>query len=337
MPTEKDTTKGKKMKNSKNKVAVAPGNTIPAPCDKKEYSVRARRIQITNHDTENINEILKYFLNKRKKSLQYLIASEEECPTTGKKHNHIFICFNTSSTIKSNKIFNAHIETCKGSVKDNINYITKTEKYSEQNINTTIIAEYGTPPRDSKMTAAEIKEIKTTEELYDINPHLFNINLKLQQIQKRNMKLEDFEGTYKPDIQIVYIDGPSGSGKTKRAREIIKEQYKEDDIINSIQFNGQFYQGVTEEGTIYLYDEFRDNHMKLDEFIKLIDYNKHILNVKGGEVQNNSRLIIITSIKPLSLLYDQARESIKMQFKRRITKHITYYKEGQIFTYNEMF
>ena len=51
------------------------------------------------------------------------------------------------------------------------------------------------------------------------------------------------------------------------------------------------------DSPIALYDDFRDSHMKPSEFINFIDYNVHGLNIKNGEIQNNYKYIIITSVQ----------------------------------------
>ena len=66
------------------------------------------------------------------------------------------------------------------------------------------------------------------------------------------------------------------------------------------------------------YDEFRDSHMKASEFINLIDYNKHIMNIKGSQVMNNYKLIIITSLFHPKKIYNNMTEEAREQWLRRI-------------------
>ena len=58
--------------------------------------------------------------------------------------------------------------------------------------------------------------------------------------------------------------------------------------------------------------------MKASEFINLIDYNKHNMNIKGSKVMNNYKLIIITSIIHPKNIYNNMPEETKEQWLRRI-------------------
>ena len=58
--------------------------------------------------------------------------------------------------------------------------------------------------------------------------------------------------------------------------------------------------------------------MKASEFINLIDYNKHIMNIKGSQVMNNYKLIIITSLIHPKKIYCNMTEEAREQWLRRI-------------------
>ena len=85
-----------------------------------------------------------------------------------------------------------------------------------------------------------------------------------------------------------------------------------------IKYENGFYNGV---GTakIALYDDFRDSHMKPSEFINLIDYNKHYMNIKGGQKLNDYNLIIFTTVQRLENIYlKMLDEEPRLQWERRI-------------------
>ena len=58
--------------------------------------------------------------------------------------------------------------------------------------------------------------------------------------------------------------------------------------------------------------------MKANEFIKFIDYNSQQMNIKGGSVMNNFKLIIITSIIRPDDIYRNVPAESKVQWMRRI-------------------
>ena len=58
--------------------------------------------------------------------------------------------------------------------------------------------------------------------------------------------------------------------------------------------------------------------MKASEFINFIDYNKHIMNIKGGSKQNNYELIILTSVQKLEDIYRNMTGEPRLQWERRV-------------------
>lgn len=129
---------------------------------------------------------------------------------------------------------------------------------------------------------------------------------------------------YFKEREVYWLYGPSGLGKTKRAVEILKENGIEE--FNEVKYDGTFWHGVSEECSACLYDDFRDTHMKPTELINFIDYNTHIMNVKGGSVRNKYKLIIITSIQDPEKIYMNTPEEYKRQWLRRI-KEILKFEE----------
>ena len=72
-----------------------------------------------------------------------------------------------------------------------------------------------------------------------------------------------------------------------------------------------------------IYDEFRDGQMPPSDFIELIDYNIHPLNVKGGSIKNTITHLVITSVqKPENLYWDFSKrdEEPRRQWLRRMHK-----------------
>lgn len=88
--------------------------------------------------------------------------------------------------------------------------------------------------------------------------------------------------------------------------------------MSLVKFDGNFWHGVNSNGQIAVYDDFRDSHMKASEFINFIDYNIQLMNIKGGTVKNNYKLIIITSIQPLETIYRNMCGEPRKQWERRV-------------------
>lgn len=85
--------------------------------------VKARRFQITLNEYQRFEELKGYL--KTLKNLKYVIACHELAPKTGHEHAHLFVCFSKTQVLSSSNLCGSHIERCMGSVKQNIDYITK--------------------------------------------------------------------------------------------------------------------------------------------------------------------------------------------------------------------
>ena len=148
------------------------------------------------------------------------------------------------------------------------------------------------------------------------------LNIKNDIQRSEPMKAADFLSSWSKfdDIKVFYICGDSGSGKSQMAKQIIKNYVEKNPEANIdlIKYDNGFYNGATGKSEIGFYDEFRDSHMKASEFINLIDYNKHIMNIKGSQVMNNYKLIIITSLIHPKKIYCNMTEEAREQWLRRI-------------------
>lgn len=277
--------------------AFVPGNTNAGT------NFRARSFQFTLNDISKYEE-LKTLLTSLK-TMTYFISCLEKAPTTGHEHIHIYTHFSQTYKI-SKKILaiGSHIEICKGSPKQNIEYITKDGN---------ILDEIGEKPKQgSRYTITELKNIKDENELEDW--HVYNTWKKIQDEINNDIDIDEWH----KDIKVIYIYGPSGVGKTERAKQYIREHKNEYGTkINVVKYENGFWSGVG-NARIAIYDDFRDSHMKPSEFINFIDYNIHTLNIKGGQKQNKYELIIITSVQPLDKIYKNISDEPRKQWMRRI-------------------
>lgn len=279
------------------------GNTKPS-------TFKARAFQLTLNETSKYealkNEILKL------KSCDYLISCQEIAPTTGHEHIHIYIHFSTPYKI-SKKIMNygAHIEICKGSPKQNIDYIKKDGN---------ILDEIGEEPHQGRIyTVSEVKEAK----IEDVPAALYRIKNEIDQKYKiesdfYNM-LEEIRNNQLKAPKIIYITGGTGKGKTYKAYLEATKIYKNEDI-GKLTINNNFIDIINEKAKCFVIEEFRSSQIKAADFLQLTDKYGYRANVKGGFVSLRPEMIIICSIiKPNELYRD---EEINEQFLRRITEVI---------------
>lgn len=281
------------------------GNTI-AKASKK---IQARAFQFTLNQVEKYEDIKNDLI--KLKTCDYLLSCEEEAPTTGHKHIHIYAHFSHPYRL-SKKILNykAHIEICKGSPKENIKYIEK---------NGNILDEIGERPRQGIKTVKELRETN----IDDIDPHLYNIKCKIddkknEEDQFFNM-LDEIEKDELKGPEIIYICGDSGKGKTYKAYKIALSKFEKKDI-GKLTIENNFIQITNERAKCYIIEEFRPSQIKAASFLQLTDKYGYTCNIKGSFKSIRPQCIIIASIIKPEDLYKN--EEINKQFTRRITQTI---------------
>lgn len=277
--------------------AQSSGNTNPSPV------FRARAFQFTLNEIGSYEDFRDIF--KTLKSCDYFISCKEKAPTTGHEHIHVYVHF-TSSYKLSQKILNfkAHVEICKGSPQQNIDYIKKDGN---------VLDEWGQAPHQGFHTVAELKQCQEPDEL---NWNEYNTWLKIKNAPKK-VSLK----SWNKDVKIWYIWGPSGSGKSTMAEKILRDEGF--DEFEEVKHTHEFWNGVIDGKGACVYDDWRDSHMTASEFINFIDYRSHNLNIKGGAVRNEYNLIIITTVQDPDSIYGCLQGEPREQWRRRIkTVHI---------------
>lgn len=253
--------------------------------------------------------IIRYFTNL--KTFRYLVSglglSFDKKDSKHLLHIHIYVEFKESIRISPKKIFKSHIICNIDSQLSTIQYVKDQELG--------VIEEIGLKALCHRPTINELRNYPT-EDLYQLDAQQY-YNIVNKELLLRN-NVMDIDEIYKKDLKVYYIYGPSGVGKSKKAFEIIKSfGYKN---FDEIEYSDRFYIGVSGRCKACLYDDFRDSDMKVNEFIKFIDYNVHNLNVKGGSFKNNYKLIIFTSIRNPKNIYKNCtdNEETSIQWLRRM-------------------
>lgn len=103
------------------------------------------------------------------------------------------------------------------------------------------------------------------------------------------------------NVKVYFITGQSGVGKSKWVHDKMVELGIEE--FEEIKYSNGFWNGIAEGTGCAVYDDFRDSHLPASEFINLIDYNVHNMNVKGAAKKNRYTTIFITSIQDPEQLY----------------------------------
>ena len=244
-------------------------------------------------------------------SLSYFISTLEKAPETGHEHIHIYAQFTQSIKLSLKKLCGAHVDKCYGSPQQNVDYIRKVKEPEKRG---TIIDEWGEFKNKGGKTIKEVKQM-SKEERDDLPIQYYKIVKDINLIEENDIDIDDI---FKPELEVYYIWGPSELDKSKNALLFAKKKgYQK---INMVKYHNGFWLGV---GTskCALYDDFRDTDMDPNEFINFIDYNKHVLNIKGGSVKNEYQLIIITSAQDPKFIFEyrQVKEETAKQWLRRMT------------------
>lgn len=286
--------------NKRQNATPSPGNTTPG----EGVVVQARHFQLTINEVEKYSKIKNYLMGL--KNINYFISCREFAPTTNKEHIHIYIQFEKPFRLSSKKVLNCHIEKCRGTPQQNQDYINKDGD---------IIDEWGEMRKSGNYTIENVKKM-TKEERNELPLNYYNIINKMNMEEANQLTLEDFSKKTK----VIFIYGESGVGKTNMAKDLIKKYFDENNVstFNLIKYENNFWIGVSELSEVALYDDFRDSHMKPSEFINLIDYNVHPMNIKGGAIKNKYKYIIITSVQNPDEIYKNVEGEPRKQWMRRL-------------------
>lgn len=265
---------------------------------------------------EHYEDIKEYLVEELKSNYFLSVIEENEKENL---HMHIYVQYPRCVRVSYRKCYGAHVRMCEKGPEANYNYLTKMYRLYKLD---TIVDEIGkmrTRKQGKEISALELKELP----LEEVKATEYNVWCNLQ--GRDSMCMTDI---YKPDVEVWYFYGESGSGKSKAVFDKIVNELG-NPKIDYVKFDGNFWQGVNDVNMpeICVYDEFRDSHMKVSEFLHFIDYYCHILNVKYKTgVRNKYKKIFITSIQSPHEIYKNVADETRQQWLRRIHHKVEVFK-----------
>lgn len=284
----------------------------------KDKQWKQKAFLITLNEVDKFDSLKTYLCHFE--SLSYAIATLETAPSTGHKHIHIYCQFKNCIALTKANTYGAHVDKCRGSAQQNIDYIKKTKEPDKKG---EIIWEYGSPRFKGGITIKEVKEM-SQDERSNLPIAFFKTVEKLNMMDNIHIQTECI---FKK-VEVRFIWGKSGMGKTYLAQEWFKQLgAKQFDIVR---FTNGFWNGASDTCDFAFYDDFRDNDLPAVEFIMFIDYAIKNLNIKGGCIKNNYKYIVITSIQDPYNLFGKEFEEAKQWLRRmKVFEFIGYrqYKE----------
>lgn len=263
----------------------ASGNTKPLG--------KAKCFQLTLNQPERYEELKSYITGLKLNN--YFIACKEIAPSTGHEHIHIYAQFSNAIKLSLKKTCGAHIEACRGTPQQNVDYIKKEDN---------ILDEIGTYRKWGGLPSIADAMDATDEELNELPINYYNI--------VKQIKAERHGKPYYKEPHIEWHYGPTGSGKTRAAFE--------GGAVNVIYNNGYFSDWGN--ARIISIEEMR-GQIPYDELLRLTDgyHNYYKVNIKYGSKFVDLDGIFITSPKrPEECYPNQAANDNINQLLRRITK-----------------
>lgn len=253
-------------------------------------------------------------------------------------HTHIFVVFASRVRFSMIKRYfpEAHIEKCRGSVSDNVNYIKKSGKWEldetkqEKKISGTFI-EFGTQPPDSRGKRSDMSELyqmvldnMTNGEILAANQDYI---LQIDKLDKIRITVltERYKETLRLDLEVTYISGATGTGKTRGVMESngYANVYRVTDYLHP--FDGYACQPVI------CFDEFRSS-LKLSDMLTVLEiYPTELPSRYANKIACYHKVYIISNWsleKQYSEIQKEDEESWKA-FLRRIHKVILYDESGR--------
>ena len=277
------------------------------------------------------------------KTLVYICMADEQGSCY---HTHIFVVF--ASRVRFSMLQRyfektAHIEKCKGSVSDNVNYVKKTGKWEtdeskqEKKIEGTF-EEYGAQPPDSKGKRSDMSELYQMVSDGLTNAEILAQNqdyiLQIDKIDKVRTTIltEKYKETVRLDLQVVYVSGATGAGKTKNVLEKngYSNVYRVTDYLHPFDsYNGQ---------PVIAFDEFRSS-LRIKEMLLFCDiYPIELPSRYTNKYACYNKVYIISNWSLEKQYYEVQRDDKESwdAFLRRIHKVVIYSKDGSIKEYDSV-
>lgn len=276
------------------------------------------------------------------KTLVYACMADEQ---GSMHHTHIFVSFSSRVRFSMIKRYfpEAHIEKCKGTVSDNVNYIKKSGKWADdmskqEKVIANTFEEYGQCPPDSKGVRNDLSELYQMIADGLTNAQILAVNqdyiLQIDKLEKIRMILltEKYKDTVRLDLEVIYISGATGTGKTRGVLESngYSNVYRITDYKHPFDnYNGQ---------PVIAFDEFRSS-LPIKEMLMFCDiYPIELPSRYTNKFACYNKVYIISNWELEKQYKEIQKEDTETweAFLRRIHKVKVYSKDGTVTEYQSV-
>ena len=296
---------------------------------------QSRRFQLTinNPLPQFSHDEIKRIASLSFKTFEYLALADEKVKE-GTFHTHVFICFKSSvrfSTIKK-QFPTAHIEKCKGSVKENIDYIKKQGKWADTDKSMTSVEfsfeELGEKPKENQGDSAfydtmyrlVIEEQLSLGEILQLN-HDYVKEIDTITRLRTALLIEKYKGTRRTDLKVTFIQGKTGCGKSRG----ILDEFGDENVYRVTDYTHPFDNYEMQD--VIVFEEFRSS-LPIADILCYCDIYPITLKARYSNKFACYNHVFFATNLPLEQQYQDIQRSNPeswQAFLRRIKKVRVYY------------
>lgn len=266
------------------------------------------------------------FKNKKsgKQEIRYIIANHEKCPKTGKEHYNGYVQFYKACRYaKFQKIIDekCYCQIPCGTDQQNIDYCSKLKTKIGETY------EFGIPTHQGKRNdLLKIQEdLENGMSMRDISYNNFSNYVRYHKgfgKYKNLMEKEKRKG--RRMVEVILITGKTGTGKTRKVMDD-----EGDDNVYIVEFDSgkQIWWDGYEGENVILLDDY-DNNFKCNRLLKILDWTKLRVQVKGDCTYANWHKVYITTNLRLDEIHPNAKDEHRVALFRRFDKVIDYWENG---------
>lgn len=254
-------------------------------------------------------------------------GQQEMCPETGRRHAHVIMSFDTARTFSQVsrlfpgcQVWSVKIGRTDADVQRIITYCRKDET---REAGPWMHGEVPSKRGEKRSTAwadalTMIQDGKTDAEVAQLLPHV----AQSSGFDRLRSRLSRPRSTREPPT-VILLHGPTGTGKTRAAYALADARGWTIVSIPTWTGGGKVWWNGYQQQHVLLLDDMMPVPVSMAGYwLQVLDRYPMIVEFKGGAVDLNSPIIIVTSNHALEALTDGWPEANQAAFARRFTHQV---------------